>query len=487
MTSLRLFFHQTLKLKAFQLFLVVVFSTGTVCFAQDAKKDFNIILIHVDDLGWADIGVLGSDFYETPNIDRLAAEGILFTNSYAAAAICSPTRAALLTGKHPARTGITDWIRAKFQGGSEMALPDEYEENPGKEWKTPKNQGFLPLEETTLAERLQQFGYTNLHIGKWHLGEEGHFPEDQGFHINIGGNDLGQPPSYFDPYLPEKPVQHYEFKNLPPRKKGEFLMDREGDEVVAFIQSQEKNKFFIHWAPYAVHTPIMGKAEIIAKYQQKKKGDQGNPVYAALVESLDQNVGKVMMELDRLGLRNNTLVIFTSDNGGLIGNPTQPITNNSPLRSQKGYPYEGGIRVPTIVRWPGKIKAGQKSDTPIISMDWIPTITEYLGDKPVKEALDGVSLVSVIENPDQNIMRDLFWHFPHFRGTDIVPYAIVMSGDFKLIHYFDGSKAELFDLKNDPGESLNMIDSDPETAGLLLKKLEKWLTETRARIPIKAG
>ncbi|MCH6232975.1 sulfatase [Cognataquiflexum rubidum] len=480
-------FFQNRHLKAFLLFLVMVLSMRAVCFAQKAKEEFNIILIHVDDLGWADIGLLGSDFYETPNIDRLAAEGILFTNSYAAAAICSPTRAALLTGKYPARTGITDWIRAKFQGGSEMALPSDYEENQGKEWRTPKNQGFLPLEEITLAERLLRYGYTNLHIGKWHLGEEGHFPEDQGFHINIGGNDLGQPPSYFDPYLPEKPIENYHLNNLPARKTGEFLIDREGDEVVAFIQNQRDKKFFIHWAPYAVHTPIMGKAEIIAKYQQKEKGKQGNPVYAALVESLDQNVGKVMAELDRLGLRDNTLVIFTSDNGGLIGNPTQPITDNSPLRSQKGYPYEGGIRVPTIVRWPGKIAAGQVNKNPIITMDWIPTILGYLGEESNIEALDGVSLVSAFCNPDQTIPRDLFWHFPHYRGADVVPYAIVRSKDFKLIHYFDGSKSELFDLKNDPGESLNRIDSDPATAGFLLKKLEKWLEETNARVPIKAG
>ncbi|MCH6200667.1 sulfatase [Aquiflexum sp. LQ15W] len=466
-------------------FLLINIALQLGCFAKQAKEDFHIILIHVDDLGWADIGVLGSDFYETPHIDKLAAEGILFTNSYAAAAICSPTRAALLTGKYPARTSITDWIRAKFQGGSGIAWPSEYEENKGKEWRTPKNQGFLPLEEITLAERLLLYGYTNLHIGKWHLGEEGHFPEDQGFHFNIGGNDLGQPPSYFDPYLPEKPMPHYHLNNLPARKAGEFLMDREGDEVVAFIRKHKEDKFFIHWAPYAVHTPIMGKAELIEKYQQQEKGNQGNPVYAALVESLDQNVGKVMQELERLGLKENTLVIFTSDNGGLIGNPTQPITNNYPLRSQKGYPYEGGIRVPTIVRWPEKIKAGQKSETPIISMDWIPTILEYLGEESNNEVLDGVSLVSAFTNPDQIIPRDLFWHFPHYRGTDVVPYAIVRSGDFKLIHYFDGSEAELFDLKNDPMESQNLINSDFIIADELIGKLETWFAETNARLPVR--
>lgn len=468
----------------FFLFFLIITALPSVGFSQKQTEDFNIILIHVDDLGWADIGVTGSDFYETPHIDKVASEGMLFTNSYAAAAICSPTRAALLTGKYPARTGITDWIRAKFQGGSGLALPDEYEENPGKEWRTPKNQGFLPLEEITLAERLLQYGYTNLQVGKWHLGEEGHFPEDQGFHYNIGGNDLGQPPSYFDPYLPERPIQYYEFKNLPPRKTGEFLMDREGDEVVAFIRKQRDNKFFIQWAPYAVHTPIMGKADLIEKYKQKQQGNQGNPVYAALVESLDQNIGKVIEELESLGLTGKTMVIFTSDNGGLIGNPAEPITNNFPLRSQKGYPYEGGIRVPTIVKWPGKIAQGQVSDIPIITMDWIPTILEYLGETGIKE-LDGNSLAPVFLNSEEEIPRDLFWHFPHYRGSDVVPYAIVRSGDFKLIYYFDGSEAELFDLKNDPGESRNLIKSDPKIADELLGKLDTWFTETNARLPVR--
>jgi arylsulfatase A-like enzyme len=229
----------------------------------------------------------------------------------------------------------------------------------------------------------------------------------------------------------------------------------------------------------------MGKADLIEKYKKKQKGNQGNPVYAALVESLDQNIGKALDELERLGLTGKTMVIFTSDNGGLIGNPTQPITNNYPLRSQKGYPYEGGIRVPTIVRWPGKIASGQVSNTPIITMDWIPTILEYLGKKEEANKLDGKSLVAVFQNPEHTIPRDLFWHFPHYRGSDVVPYAIVRSGDFKLIHYFDGSEAELFDLKKDPKESQNLINSDPKIADELLGKLDTWFAETNARLPVR--
>lgn len=449
-------------------------------FSQE-KEDFNILLIHVDDLGATDLGVFGSDFYDTPNLDRLAAEGMLFTQSYSAAAICSPSRAALLTGKYPARTGITDWIRAKFQGGSGMALPTDLEENDGQKLRTPKNQGFLPLEEVTLAERLKEYGYTNLHVGKWHLGEEGNHPEDQGFDVNIGGNDLGQPPSYFDPYLAKNASKDYVLKNVPPRKEGEFLTDREGDEIVNFIQNQQE-RFFIHWAPYAVHTPIMGPSDLVDKYKAKTPGIQKNPTYAALVENLDQNVGKVLKELDRLGLRENTLIIFTSDNGGLIGNPQNPVTINLGLRSYKGYPYEGGIRIPTIVRWPFKVAAGEVSATPIMTMDWIPTILDYLGE-PELEGFDGQSLRAVLENPEEEVGRDLFWHFPHYRTPDVVPYSIVRSGDYKMIHYFDGSEAELYDLSNDPLEEKNLAKQLPFIASQLKTKLENWWKETDARLP----
>lgn len=465
------------------LFLAILFQA----FLSPAQqtKDFNVLIIHVDDLGWADIEPLGSDFYETPNINSLASEGVLFTNSYAAAAICSPTRAAMLTGKYPAELGITDWIRAKFQGVTTSGEPGEYEVFEDKPLKTPKIQGFLPLEETTIAERMKSFGYSTLHVGKWHLGEEGFYPEDQGFDMNIGGNDLGQPPSYFDPYLPEKPREFYEITTLKPRKKGEFLTDREGDEVVAYIQSKKEENFFIHWAPYAVHTPIMGKSELVEKFKKKEPGNQRNPIYAALVESVDQNVGKVIQELDRLGLRENTLVIFTSDNGGLIWDYENPITNNYPLKSQKGYPYEGGIRVPTIVSWPGKIPEGAINENAIITMDWIPTILDFMGEDPQQEGLDGMSLKETLTNPQVPMERDLFWHFPHYRLDDIVPYAIVRSGNYKLIHYFDGSQDELYNLDFDMEEKVNVISTRKGIADQLQIKLENWLQETGARLPVE--
>lgn len=459
----------------------LLLSVSLTGFSQ-VKKQVNVLLIHVDDLGATDLGVFGSDFYDTPNLDRLAAEGMRFTQSYAAAAICSPSRAALMTGKYPARLGITDWIRAKFQGGSGLALPTDFEQTQGKPLKTPKNQGFLPLEELTLAERLKAIGFSTMHVGKWHLGEEGNHPEDQGFDVNIGGNDLGQPPSYFDPYLAKNAAPTYVLKNVPPRKEGEFLTDREGDEIVKFLQNRN-GQFFIHWAPYAVHTPIMGPADLVEKYKGKSAGIQKNPTYAALVENLDQNVGKVLAELDRLGMRENTLVVFTSDNGGLIGNPQNPVTVNLGLRSFKGYPYEGGIRIPTIVSMPGQIPFGTTSQTPIITMDWMPTILDFAGAK--KEKTDGVSLKSVLTGQAEPPTRDLFWHFPHYRESDVKPYSIVRSGNYKLIFYFDGSEAELYDLSKDPLEQNNLSSLEPEVLRTLRMKLEHWWKETGARLPIR--
>ena len=465
------------------LFLFMVLILSCLSGFSQEKKDINVILIHVDDLGATDLGAFGSDYYETPNIDRLAAEGMRFNQSYSAAAICSPSRAALMTGKYPARTGITDWIRAKFQGGSGLALPKDFEQTQGKPLKTPKNQGFLPLEELTLAERLKAFGFSTMHVGKWHLGEEGNHPEDQGFDINIGGNDLGQPPSYFDPYLAKNAAPTYVLKNVPPRKEGEFLTDREGDEIVKFIQNRD-GQFFIHWAPYAVHTPIMGPEELVEKYKGKAPGIQKNPTYAALVENLDQNVGKLMAELDRLGLRENTLIIFTSDNGGLIGNPQNPVTVNLGLRSFKGYPYEGGIRVPTIVSLPGKIPSGTMSQTPIITMDWIPTILEIVGEK--NSNTDGVSLAPELLQKGGLAYRDLFWHFPHYREPDVKPYSIVRSGAYKLIYYFEGDEVELFDLSKDPLEQSNLALELSNVVAELKSKLEKWWKETGARLPVKS-
>ncbi|MFC4872561.1 sulfatase [Negadavirga shengliensis] len=453
-----------------------------------AQDRVNVILIHVDDLGWTDLSSFGSDYFQTPHIDRLAAEGVKFTQSYAAAAICSPSRVALLTGQYPARTGITDWIRAKFQGGdlpADGSNPQGYDAHEGKPLKTPQNYLYMPLEEVTLAELLQESGYRTAHIGKWHLGPEGYFPENQGFDENYGGCDLGQPPSYFDPYLPPNEIKDYVIPNLPPRKEGEYLTDREGDEAVGFIQRNRDQPFFLHWAPYAVHTPIQAREELIQKYEEFEGTHHSNPIYAAMIEDLDNNVGKVLDILEQLNLRRNTLVIFTSDNGGFLGMGQHPhITSNQPLRSGKGYPYEGGIRVPTIMSWPGVIPQGETRDMPIITMDMMPTVLEYTGNSgKLPATVDGTSLVNILNDPGQKLERDLFWHFPHYRQDDVVPYSIIRSENHKLIYYHDGSQAELYHLSDDLKETHNLAFQNPEMVQRLQKRMENWLAEVNARLP----
>ncbi|GEO03475.1 N-acetylgalactosamine-6-sulfatase [Adhaeribacter aerolatus] len=439
----------------------------------------NIIIINVDDLGWSDLGCYGSDYYETKHIDRLAREGVRFTKAYAAAAICSPTRAALLTGKYPARVGITDWIRAEFQGGvvpPSGKNPTEYVTQAGKSLKTPPNPLFMELAQMTSAEYLQKQGYATCHVGKWHLGPEQWYPTSQGFNINIAGSDLGQPPSYFDPYVNNNKGKSYNIPTLAPRKEGEFLTDRLGDEVVTFVQQHAGKPFFISWNPYAVHTPIQGKKEYIEKYRQKQGGNHKNPVYAALIQSLDDNVGKLVRCLDSLKLTQNTLLIFTSDNGGLL-----PITSNLPLRSGKGYPYEGGLRVPLIVKWPGVAKAGSLIDEPTISMDVFATVMDAAGVG--KTSSDGLSLLPLLRNANQHFNRDLFWHFPHYRETDVVPYSIIRSGNYKLIKYYDGTKNELYNLAKDPTEKTNLYETSNKEANRLESSLSNWLKKVNAKIP----
>ncbi|MCC5931406.1 MAG: sulfatase [Cyclobacteriaceae bacterium] len=475
-----------MKLLSFSIFIPVLLFIS--CDSKDRSdgNDIlpNIIIIHVDDLGYTDLGCFGSDFYETPNIDKLAASGIKFTNSYAAAAVCSPTRAALLTGKYPARFGLTDWIRSKFQGGIIQAdgkNPSGFDVHEGKPLMTPKNPLFLDLSEKILAEHLKEKGYYSVHIGKWHLGQSDHLPELRGFDENYGGCDLGQPPSYFDPYEPPNNNPDYKLHNLPPRKEGEYLTDREGDEVVEFLKRNKDKRFFLHWAPYAVHTPLQAKEDLIEKYQAKESGLQNNAVYAAMIESLDENIGKLTSILENLHLTNNTLVIFTSDNGGLIGNPNNVVTNNAPLRSGKGYPYEGGIKIPTIIKWPDKIEGGLVDNTPIITMDIAATILDIAN---VDFESDGVSLLPLVTKNSALDERSLFWHFPHYRQNDVVPYTIVRKGDFKLIKYYDDTKWELYNLKSDPGEKINLIDSNPETTSTLNTSIIQWIEQIDALTPV---
>jgi arylsulfatase A len=447
---------------------------------EPAAEQPNFVLIHVDDLGWTDLACFGSRYYETPNIDRLASQGMKFTNAYAACAVCSPTRAAVMTGRYPARVGITDWIRARFQGGKIPGpgeKPPEYVGGPENKLLCPRNPLWMELDEVTIVEALKPAGYVSCHIGKWHLGTDDWYPEKQGFDYNIGGCDFGQPPSYFDPY--ERKGQGG-IPTLEPRRKGEYLTDREADEAVRFIKEHRDRPFFLYMAHYAVHTPIQAKEDLAAKYAAKTPTNQKNPKYAAMVESVDQAVGKIMKALDEAKLTERTMVIFTSDNGGLLGP-----THNAPLRSGKGNPYEGGIRVPLIVRYPKMVKAASVCHTPAISVDYFPTICQMAKvDMPSDRAIDGKNLIPLLTQKG-SLKRDaIFWHFPHYRGN-IVPYSIVRAGDWKLIKRYEQKEFELFNLKEDLSEKEDLAAKMPEKVRQLDAKLTALLKSTNAKLPKK--
>lgn len=472
------------------LLLIVSISGCSAWYTPDSSAEpLNVVVIHVDDLGWSDLSVQGSSYYETPHIDGLASRGMRFTNAYAAASICSPSRAALLTGRYPARTGITDWIRSGFQGGdipSDRQNPTAYVGEADKRLLTPPNPLWMELEEITIAEMLKEAGYTSAHIGKWHLGAEYWHPDRQGFDFNYGGNDFGQPPSYFDPYVTERQGA---ITTLEPRREGEYLTDREGDEAVKFIQDHRDGPFFLHLANYAVHTPIQAKEELIRRFESKPKTNHRDPVYAAMISSVDQAVGRVLQTLAELELEDQTLIIFTSDNGGLKMQDAERLTDNSPLRSGKGYPYEGGIRVPLIISWPGVVRPATFSYDPVSSIDIMPTIAEATGTGlPADRPVDGLSLVShIASGGEQAIGRDaLLWHFPHYRvGHTIPPYSIVRNGDWKLIKWWEGPDYELYNLQEDIGEANNLADDRPERLRELDLLLSDMLDNTDAKLPRK--
>jgi arylsulfatase A len=456
-----------------------------VCFGcrqTTREQKLNVILINVDDLGWTDLACYGSGYYETPNIDRLADQGMRFTNAYAAAAVCSPTRAAIMTGRYPARLGITDWIH-HLDREAEEALeagrnPTEYVGGAERCLLCPPNAFWMELDEITIAEMLRPAGYVTGHVGKWHLGHEAWFPDKQGFDFNAGGTEIGQPPSYFDPYhLNERRPN---IATLPPRQEGEYLTDRESDEAIGFIRENADKPFFLNMCHYAVHTPLEAREEMVARYEAKPKTNQTNAVYAAMIESVDDAVGRLMETLDELRLSDRTIVLFTSDNGGLLGHST----DNAPLCSGKGYPYEGGIRVPLIVRWPGVVEASTLNDTPVSSIDFFPTISEAAGVAlPSGPVIDGVSLVPVLKQTGSLNRDALYWHFPHYREPDIPPYSIIRRGDWKLIKRYEGPAFELYNLADDIGETNDLYETMPEKVEELEADLTAWLEETGAKLP----
>ena len=461
--------------------LVFVTLVLSVCGAANRP---NIVIILVDDLGWMDLSCQGSRYYETPNLDSLAAQGMRFTNAYAACAVCSPTRAAVQTGRYPARLGVTDWIRSRFQGG---AIPADKKNPSGftggkRKFLVPKNALWMESEEVTIAELLKPAGYVTCHIGKWHLGTDDWYPQKQGYDFNYGGCDYGQPPSYFDPFNQPK-HRHAMIRagipHLPARKPGQYLSDREAEEAIDFIEKHKDKPFFLNMDNYAVHTPIQAKAEVAAKYAKKTKTRQKNPKYAAMVESVDDCVGRIMTTLEKHGIADRTMIIFTSDNGGLLGP-----TNNAPLRSGKGYAYEGGIRVPLLIKWPGVVNPGTTSAEPVTSVDYFPTISEVTGlDLPGDREIDGLSLARHLRSQGKKKLdrNAIYWHFPHYRHNP-GPYSIIREGDWKLIKFYEGPM-ELFDLKNDLGETENLAAIMPKKVKAMEERLLDHLKSVGAKMP----
>jgi len=428
--------------------------------AQTADPPPNVVLIVADDLGWADLGCYGSRFHRTPHLDRLAREGMRFTQAYAACPVCSPTRAALMTGKYPARLHLTDWLPGR---------PDL----PAQKLLRPALRQELPLEETTLAELLQPKGYVSASIGKWHLGGDGFGPKEQGFSVNVAGDAAGSPRSYFAPFQ-----QNGKFMpGLEQAPEGEYLTDRLTLEAEKFIEENREKPFFLYLPHYTVHIPLKAKPDLVAKYEALPRPalPQNNPIYAAMLESLDESVGRIMQKLEELKLSDRTVIVFTSDNGGLatLEGPHTPSTSNAPLREGKGYLYEGGIRVPLIVKWPLGCKPETLCDTPVCSIDLFPTLGEICGASPAK-GIDGLSLVPLLRKSGELANRLLFWHYPHYSNQGIQPGGAIRDGDDKLIEFYETGRLELFNLKTDPGESNNLSESQPEKTKALAAKLREW-------------
>ncbi len=477
-----------------RIFFCIVFTTlHFFAKAQKIEKKNNypkpnIVFFLIDDMGWMDVGFNGSKFYETPNIDKLAKEGMQFTNAYAACPVCSPTRASIMTGKYPAGMKTTDWFgapqpeeAAKDKNWSnKKLLPASYIEN-------------LPLEEFTIAEALKATGYKTFIAGKWHLGEnEKYWPENQGFEINKGGNKKGHPDSYFSPYNNPR---------LTDGPTGEYLGDRVAAETVSFIEANKNNPFFAYVPFYEVHTPMQAKDSLIKKYQQKKERlgltdefivradnkktrvSQSLPVYAAMVESMDNAIGAVLNKIKQASLDENTIIVFFSDNGGLSTSEGSP-TSNIPLRAGKGWLYEGGIREPMIIKYPYKIKQGTVSDVPVISNDFYPTLL-HLANLPLlkQQHTGGVSLAPLFAN--KKIKRDaLYWHYPHYGNQGGSPGAAIRMGKWKLIEWYENNTVELFDLQNDVGEKNSIAEANATTKNKLLTMLHKWQKKQHASMPI---
>lgn len=453
----------------------------------------NVVLVLLDDYGWKDSTCYGSTFYETPNLDRLASQGMRFTDAYASCPVCSPTRASLLTGKYPARLGVTNYIQHGNGHPSKGKLIDvPYIKH-------------LPSEEYNLAKCLKDNGYQTWHVGKWHLGLEPYWPEKQGFDVNVAGCQMGHPwKGYFSPW---------NIPTLPDGPEGEYLTDRITDEAVKLIENRDATKpFFLNMWYYTVHTPIQAKPEYIAYFKAKaqrmgidtiepfvdgeyypcdhkkdmrvrRRMIQSDPVYAAMIRSMDENLGRLMQAVSDAGQEDNTLFIFTSDNGGLATAEGSP-TCNAPLAEGKGWMYEGGTREPLIIKLPGVIEAGSTTDCITTSTDIYPTVLEACGlAAQPQQHCDGKSILPALKGDKDYDRGPIFWHYPHYGNQGGSPGSSIREGDYKLIEFFETNKIELYNLKDDISEAHDLAEKQPELAKQLHIKLTNWRQEVEARIP----
>ena len=448
----------------------------------------NFIFILIDDMGWKDLGCYGSEFYQTPNLDQLSADGVSFTNAYASCPVCSPTRASIMSGKYPARVGVTNYIAGHAKGKLIDAPYTHY----------------LPLEEKSIASALKEGGYNTWHVGKWHLGDVPYYPDKHGFDVNVAGCHWGMPSKgYFSPWgMP----------TLEDGPKGEYLTDHLTDEAIKLIQNNDGNPFFLNMCYYSVHIPIQAKEKVIEKYRDRvrdmgldklktfEEGDffpcehkktrrikhrlvQSDPVYAAMIDTLDENIGRLLKAVDDAGQTENTVVIFTSDNGGLATAEGSP-TCNAPLSDGKGWMYEGGTREPLIIKWPRVIEPGSSCDVPVTSPDFYPTMLEMAGLELIPEQhCDGVSFLPLLEGAENLDRGPIFWHYPHYGNQGGTPGCSVRSGDYKLIEFFEDGRTELYNLREDVSEESNIADDEPQLTKTLKETLADWREEVNAIIP----
>jgi len=448
----------------------------------------NLVFILMDDLGWKDIGCYGSDFYETPNLDRLARQGVRFTNAYAACPVCSPTRASIMSGKYPANVGVTNFIGGHTRG---RLIDAPYVRQ-------------LPLEEVSLAAALREGGYATWHVGKWHLGERDYYPDRHGFEVNIGGCGWGMPNNgYFSPWG---------ISTLADGPEGEYLPDRLMDEAIRLIKENDGRPFFLNLWDYCVHIPIQAKPEKIARYEAKarvlgldllpafEQGElfpcehkkdqhvmrrllQSDPVYAAMIESVDENIGRLLQALEETGQADNTVIFFTSDNGGLATAEGSP-TCNAPLAEGKGWMYEGGTREPLLVHWPGVTRPGGICEAPVTSPDFYPTMLEIAG-LPLRpeQHQDGVSLAPLLRGEGAPEREAIYWHYPHYGNQGGTPGSSLRSGDWKLIEFYEDGRLELYNLREDVSEERNRADELPELTARLQRLLAAWRESVEAKMP----